>query len=276
MTHPLAGARARIDRAVAQYNAIVAGIEELPEEQRIVSFRAEYNAGANEILVRAVAVPQYPQHWALPIVEALANARAGLDYLVWELARWNLAQQRQDREPHRQTQFPIATAPKDFNSHQVSDLDPEHVEVIELAQPYGKAARDSSLILQLAPEYVTESHLQAVARTTPLAKLNAANNEAKHRLLRPVQSSVWRAEMGRIQPLDCEIVGQNMIMQGDLRAGEVWERYDVVATGPNPSLVVNNVVEPDLTFGDLGFMKEFPSIIGAVFGLVTSFDHVLS
>jgi len=65
--------------------------------------------------------------------EVCHNLRSALDYLVFELARYDAG------APQKNTQFPVAKTPKIFRSERAKHLkgvDDRHVGMIERLQPY--------------------------------------------------------------------------------------------------------------------------------------------
>lgn len=258
----------RQERAINQYHIIEAELAVLPNEAKEVSFHSNFNADTNEAVIYLDKVPDFPSSWSLLASEAFFNIRAALDYLAWELARWNLQQQGKTRNPHGSTQFPITTRPELFKKEQVRDLHPDHRAEVERLQPYGHETLSKYSLDRVRPE---NWHL--LAQKTPLAKLKLINDHDKHRLLRPIGSSIMSASVGDAKATDCEIVGAGHPM-GQLHKGAQWSVYRVRPMGPNPKVEVRDWVVPDVAFGDFNFLAEFPGVFKTVGKVIERFADV--
>jgi hypothetical protein len=138
MTHPLDGARKRIERANDHLNNLVSILETYATEHQN-SFVVEHDHARNQPNV-IMPVPK-PFPWEIPFIvsDCVHNLRAALDYLMFELAR------EDSGDPHPEyTEFLICPLKK-FNEHRVARdnnkgplryLSPSHVHRIEAYQPY--------------------------------------------------------------------------------------------------------------------------------------------
>lgn len=271
MGNPLDGCWARHRRAVMHYKVMEAELAVLADEAKAVSFRSEFNSETNEAIIYIDGIPNFPSSWGLIASEAFFNARVALDYLAWELARWNLEEQGKAGDPHGRTQFPIATNPKSFQQQQESkrDLHPAHRAEIERLQPYG-----DETLAKFMPGQVRSDNREDLAKTSPLAKLMLISNQDKHRVLRPIGSGIQSASVGDPLLVDCEIVSAGHLLPSHVNKDAQWSVYRLRPTGPNPAVKVRDWVVPDVAFGDFNFLAEFPGVVRAVSGAIRRFMHV--
>ena len=131
--HPLDGARAKLGRANKHFESLKADIRDLPAEAKEIGFSQKFEANKGVIRLTISSVPEYPAHWSLLIGDAVQSFRSALNFLTWELAKWNLARQGLERDPDGQTQFPIAGIQGNFKASQIKDVHPNHVAVMRLA-----------------------------------------------------------------------------------------------------------------------------------------------
>ena len=77
--------------------------------------------------------------WPLRVGDIIHALRSSLDYLAWELARWNLAQLAKTRDPHGRTGFPLVTNADHWanvSATPLSDISKAHQGRIKEFQPY--------------------------------------------------------------------------------------------------------------------------------------------
>ena len=180
----------------------------LPEESKTITLGSKFESGTKKIIVSITTVPIYPDTWALGLSEALFNLRAALDYTVWELARWNLNRQCHPRKPYGLTQYPIATAEKQFNRRQVQDLHPSHVAIIKGLQPYSP-----SHLAQHQNETKAGIDPETVAKWHPAFLLQDLNNTDKHRLLQVSLVGATTTTLGPFTALDWEVENPHFFIQ---------------------------------------------------------------
>ncbi len=162
----LAGARAKVNRAVEQFDSleaeIGAWINRQPQEIR---HDVNPETGRYRFTIRnAGRVP--PARWSVIIGEIIHNLRSALDHIVWQLVIAN------GRVPSEANQFPIYSANERGKQkgrerkakwiRMLRDVHPTHRAFIKALQPYRRRHR----LL-----YV------------PLERLVDMSNEDKHRLL---------------------------------------------------------------------------------------------
>lgn len=266
--HPLQGCRIRHKRAIDHFHVIEAELAVLPVDEKAVTFRSDFHADRNEIVVSLATVPNFPASWGVLASEAFFNLRAVLDYLAWQLACWNLQQQGKARDPHGGTQFPIATRPELFQQEQVRDLHPDHRAEIERLQPYS-----CDQLSRFMPGQVRPDNWHRLTEQTPLARLKRINDHDKHRLLRPIGASVTAVMQGEVVPFNCEIIRAGH-PRHDIRVGAEWSVYTVRPTGPHPEMVVGDWVVPGVAFGDFDFTNGFRGVFKAVGAVIERFADV--
>lgn len=133
MSHPLDGARARIERANKHLRELASLVE------------TYWNAYANgftvnehpEVRSRAVItgrlMPPLPIEMALLVSDAIHNFRSALDYVIYELAIHDSGTIQQG------TQFIIENSPKSFaerSPRYLKGLTNQHITAVERLQPY--------------------------------------------------------------------------------------------------------------------------------------------
>src|SRR5438067_5385035 len=134
MSRPLDGAWAKVRWAQERMDALKADIALTPDHAKSVPLVQEFDPHANVIEVKVLDVPDLPVRWGLMAADVFQNLRAALNYLAWELGKWNVKQHGL-QEPDKETQFPISTS--SFAAHRVKSLHPNHRALLELLQPYG-------------------------------------------------------------------------------------------------------------------------------------------
>lgn len=270
MAFPLDGSNARIARAVEHFKELEREHASLPDEAKAVTFRQEFHPDMNAVAVWIDTVPVYPLGWALLISESLFNLRAALDYLVWELSIWNLEQNRESRDPYKRTQYPIATLPDRFDPRQIQDLHPADRAFIEQLQPYGPV-----FMAQFAAILKDFPDIEPLTRKHPLAALARLNDHDKHRTLRPAGFGSALRQVGDAEGIDCEIVHSNYFLT-DFSVGTQSAEFQIVPTGPNPEVKVNDRVLPGLAVDRLEFLGGFPGMQRFVADLVRDFTPVFT
>lgn len=238
----------------------------VPNDSYVVRLGQQYYPESNTIEVFIASVPDLPAHWTLIAADALQNFRAALNYVAWELAKWNLQQQGCAREPASGTEFVIATDPRNIQAYKVADLHPGHVATIKTLQPY-----DETYLLAQHPHALDTPGLKAdlIARH-PLRQLQKLSNDDKHRLLQIVAlgSSYWARGPGYGPPdtfEDCTVVNSGTYtVRGAFKASAKWATYEVAPTGPDPRVnLQNGVFMPAAAFESGGLVEATLDGIGA-------------
>jgi hypothetical protein len=180
MTHPLAGAEAKVGRSLYHLKTLQ---EEMPDPSiyaHAITFRQEFDPDAQTITVYFDNIPEISKGWALIAADALQNLRSALNYVAWELAILNLAGMKQNRDPVDDTQFPIADSPVRFPKRYVQDISRSHIAKINDMQPYAP-----SFMANFKAELAAGIDPEMLARTQhPLAQLRDLTNRVKHKTLR--------------------------------------------------------------------------------------------
>lgn len=135
--HPLDGAYERVRRAdihLADLDAQVRILSKAISDGIVVYAqpRSRYEAG-DVVGAFKVTLPQVPHIVSILVGETVYNLRSALDYLVYELARYDSASIQDN------TQFPIEDTQQVFRGrhrHFIKGLSDEHVASIERLQPY--------------------------------------------------------------------------------------------------------------------------------------------
>lgn len=266
MTHPLDGARDKIDRSLYHLNALIEQMPDAAFYADAITLRQELDPKASTIRVYFDHIPDIPRDWALIAADALQNLRTALNYVAWELAVLNLARTGQKREPDRYTEFPIADSPARFPNRYVADLDPVHVAKIKDMQPYSPA-----FMANLKAEIAAGLDPEMLARTNhPLAKLRDLSNGDKHRTLRLLYLGTSRQSWGANTSTDCEIIHTTYSLVLQLVPNTECLRFDVRVTGPNPKVNVNHTLVPRLAF-DSG-----PPLLSTIQNVGSAVNYVLT
>ena len=139
--HPLDGANERVSRAGEHLLDLKQRVNHLRKEKfkRIVvntqRIMLRPPIGNGWATFRVIEIPPSRQPMIISILvgEVIYNLRAALDYLVYELARFDAKQIVEN------TQFLIEDTPKGFRSHakrRLNGLNPRHFAAIESLQPF--------------------------------------------------------------------------------------------------------------------------------------------
>jgi hypothetical protein len=214
----------------------------------LVRFGQQFDPKKNTITIAVTAVPELPIHWTLTAADALQNFRTALNYLAWELAKWNLHRQGEQRGPGSRTEFPIGTEPARFPRYKVADLHPDHVAAIENLQPYEQGyiqAFHGQPVWAITRENGLPGPWAFAIAEHPLALLQRLSNHDKHRLLQLVGMGVDAIASGPgIGPpdefIDCHPIGTSVYDLRALKPGAEWKKFRVNPTGPNPRVNVND------------------------------------
>lgn len=261
MDHPLEGCWAKIARANQQLDALEAELAAGPDYADSVTFRQEFDPDASTIEITIESVPKLPLELGLAAADPMQNLRAAINYLAWELARWNLARQGLNREPDRSTQFPINTKPRAFSAHYVTDIHPDHVAIIEAVQPNG-----ASWLSQWPEHVLREVDVQALASGHPLAILADLTNVDKHQALQPALVGTTTINVGPYETTDCVVVDGQATLNLILKEGAHWATFQVTPTGPEPKMKVEAGLTGVIEFGrgDLDTLKWVASSVRAI------------
>jgi hypothetical protein len=174
LTHPLDGAFARVKRAgehVSELKSLVQAFGRAYHDAILVEAKPEYPGIFNFYPPTPFRIPE-----SISIVagEICYNLRAALDYLIYELARFDSGAIQNN------TQFPIEDRKKDFDkivSYRLKGLNPGHITAIESLQPYSGCDWT--------------------------ARVKEISNPDKHRGLthRGYAGAVWQEAIGEIRPV---------------------------------------------------------------------------
>lgn len=224
--HPLRGAFAKIARANQHLSELEAEIAASGDTDA-VRLVQQFHPDVSTIEITVQGVPELPIEWALITADAIQNLRTALNYVAWELARWNLSN---TRDPVDATQFPINSKARRFSERYLADLHCDHVERIKRLQPNGPdwlSTFREGMLLQCTVEQLAAMH--------PLAVLAELSNEDKHRALR-VAIVDWQHYSFRFYPRDCTIISQSLWPPEEFKNGATWATFQVSITGPNPKV----------------------------------------
>lgn len=106
--HPLDDARLKVNAAQQNFDALKTTIEEYASS-RPYSVGVAYDASKRQHLIHVPAPPALPREWWILVGQLGTNARAALDYLVYELSVYGHGDPDKDR-----TQFPISESQDDY------------------------------------------------------------------------------------------------------------------------------------------------------------------
>lgn len=257
MAHPLDDARARVVRAHEHFETLKAEFDALPADAKTITLASNFDAKTNHITVTIATVPEYPRHWSLLISEMLFNLRSALEYLVWELAKWNVQQQGKTGDPPGKTYFSMAASEEQFNEGHVKALNRSHVAMLKWLQPYsqGFMSQYASLLSRgVDMTAATENHVGM--------KLHKLNNRDKHQALLPTFLATSGIDFGQSVPphFDCEITGSNIHLKTgiDLDVGAVWAEFDVIPSGPDPRVEMPVDIQPGIGVERTDLLTAFP------------------
>ncbi len=277
MSHPLDGCWAKIARADAHFQELESQVTSTPDQAQSIRFAQQFDPDTSTIQVTLEGVQELPVEWSLIAADALQNLRAALNYLAWELARWNLAQGGQTRDPVEDTQFPINTKPPTrenptaFSDRFLTDLDPSHVARIKELQPNAGpflSQFSEAMLAKLPVEILTMQH--------PLAKLANLTNEDKHKVLLRSAISSAVTQVGSYEGIDCLIEDANVFVQVELKNGAKWAEFKVSPTGPEPKVKMHDQLGPStIRFGSRGCpIGDLPEIRDATASIIAEFVAV--
>jgi hypothetical protein len=268
MSHPLDGAWAKVARAEEHFDALKTKIGEPSDHTDAITFRQEFDPDSSTIKVTLEGVPELPVEWALIAADGLQNLRAALNYLTWELARWNLVRNTETRIPHRNTQFPINSKAREFSGHMVVDLHPDHVAIIKSLQP------NSALYLsQFTENFLLDLPMETLTAGSPLATLARLTNTDKHEVLQPALIQPSGIGLGPYVCTDCEITMIYVNMGRSLENRAEWVAFDLSVTGPKPEVQVDDKITPQVAFGGWN-VDASGHIIGSVKEIIRIFEPV--
>lgn len=267
MTHPLDGARDKLNRSLYHLNVLNEKMPLPTDYANAIALRQEFDAKTNTIVVYLDRVPGIPRDWALIAADALQNMRTALNYVAWELAVLNLARTGQKREPVYRTEFPIADTPAKFRNDYVADIDPVHIAKIKEMQPYSPLRMSDDLKAEIAaggldPEAFTRGE-------DPLAQLRDLTNGDKHRTLRLLYLGT-STQGGKVTGMDCEIVHTIFTPHGQLTPKAEWWRFDIRVTGANPKVKVEPALVPHVAF-DRG-----PPVLSGILNIGSAVNFVVT
>ncbi len=253
-----------------------------------ISFAQHFDPDARTIEVTIQGVPDLPSEWGLIAADYLQNVRAALNYLAWELSRWNLLREGETREPKRITQFPINTAAGKFDAHKLPDVHPDHVAVIRALQPSAieveipdglRRSMYEDLPADMLPESFYFRRDQRIANH-PLTRLVKLSNQDKHWALPVFVLGAWESRMtGTPRPINCTF--GNMAwgrMSPQLEDGAVWGTvYEVMPTGEGePEVQVNDeITRAEVSIGGL-WLPDLPAIGACAEDVIARFRGVFS
>ncbi|HTX30084.1 MAG TPA: hypothetical protein VMD09_01800 [Solirubrobacteraceae bacterium] len=209
-----------------------------------IGFAQQFNPDTSIIEVTLQGVPELPVVWSLMAADCVQNLRCALNYVAWELSRWNLRDQGQAREPNSRTQFPINTRAREFDAYRLPDVHPDHVAHIQRIQPNG-----AEHLSQLSEDELRLLPVDVLAKRHVLGILVDLTNEDKHRILPRVLVAPAVSQVGNYTPINCEILDTNHFIQVHLENGATWTEFKVRPTGPEPKVDVDDKITPAIQFG---------------------------
>jgi hypothetical protein len=270
MCEPLKGCLAKIARANQQLDALEAEIAAAPDYGAAISFVQKFDPDASAIEITLQGVPKPPLELGLAAAEPMQNLRAALNYLTWELAKWNLAQEGESREPDKRTQFPINTTPRNFSAYMFKDLHPDHVAIIKSMQP-----NEAAWLRQFADvgDRLREIPAEAFTFGHPLAQLARLSNTDKHKALQPALVGGTEFKMGPYEAVDCEIGQAWSTLNLTLEDGAHWTTIPVTQAGAKPEVKMDDRVTCQIVF-EGGDLPTFRRIAQTVRNIVRGFEPI--
>lgn len=283
----LAGAEAKLGRAYLHLQELERDPATTANYAHLISFAQHFDSDARTIKVTLQGVPDLPPEWGLIAADYLQNVRAALNYLAWELSRWNLLRQGEARSPKRITQFPINTVAGEFDAHKIPDVHPDHVAVIhglqpsaiEVEVPGGALGSYKDLPLDMLPPSFTLKRDRRIA-DHPLTKLVKLSNQDKHRALPVFVLGAWESKATRMpRPINCTFgnIGWGRTSP-QLENGAVWGTvYEVTPTGEGkPEVqVYDEITRAEASIGGL-WLPDLPAIGACAEEVIARFRGVFS
>jgi len=270
MSHPLDGATRRLSRAGEHFELVQREWDSIPRGAKSVTLRSEYEIESQKIVIKVDTVPDFPPHWEMEISEGFFNLRAALDYVAWELAKWNL---HGEREPYRQTQYPIATKEAAFKSLQVQNLRDEHIAIIQALQPYAPRHLAQPRYREMIgrgvdPEALAKQHVAWIIQDT--------NNTDKHRILEVTSGGATTARIGGFTAIGCDVTNHKFFIPDPrgFKKDAKWAEFDVVAvTEDDPRVDVPVDIDPVLLFGGNRIVPGHTIATEYVSGVIRTFSR---
>lgn len=270
MAASLDGALAKVAWAQRHLHELEAEIAQAPGYLDSIGFAQEFHADTSTIEVTLQGIQELPVAWSLLAADYVQNLRCALNYLAWELSRWNLERQGLQREPNAQTQFPICTHPRQFDAWRLPDVHPDHVARIEKLQPNG-----ADHLMEMPDVMLRNFPVEVMAQRHVLGILVELTNQDKHRLLPGVLVNAQESFMGSCHPIDCVMVTNNFFVQDALKNGAKWAEFKVTPTGTSePKMQVDDRIVPDIRFGGYSVTGVLPQVGQAVGHMIQSFAPV--
>jgi hypothetical protein len=271
--HPLDGCWAKVNRAWEHFHALEAEILTAPEYMDAVAFGQQFDSQRNVVTVTVTGVPDLPLRWATMATDCLQNFRSALNYLVWELSRWNLAQMGISKNPNWRTQFPFWTEPGQFPIKQIPNVNPTHQTVLKGLQPMTESGLRRTRLLprpMLPPDVIT-----SLAFYHPLTLLRKLTNTDKHKVLPLLIAGVAGGTFMPSVGIRCTVRGSGVVASHALKLGAVWAEFDVIPEGPNPEVDVKHYVTLKVAFEDGRVVETtIPEIGAIVLGMIREFEPV--
>jgi hypothetical protein len=179
MAKGLEGVRAKIERAVQNFNELHTPIKDWCEGQPYLSVvDDDYNTGWHRI-VRVGELPDPPPEWSVIVGEIMHDLRSALDQLAWKLV------EATGNKPYDRLEFPCFSRPFDVK---VKDLKRGRRAAQRIAghsrrgtwrQHFGSIDVADLQMLKALQPYRRRKRLRLI----PLEELVTFNNIDKHRLL---------------------------------------------------------------------------------------------
>lgn len=267
MGHPLDGARAKLARGIEHAHELKAAFAEADAIPVVTEFVAEEQV----VHVKLGKIPAPAQRWSLLAGDTVQNFRAALDYLAWELAKWNLHAQGADREPFRKTSFPIYDDPaklvKDWIPRAGKDIADRHRTMCQALQPY----QNWDVTLG-SPKVAATWRIGWSGKWHPLDRLHKLANDDKHRTLGIITTAVMGGSVGPVHGVNCEVGGRNWLLEAlthPLKEGATWMIVEVSNYGASePEVHVHDELIRQEQFEDRRGASETLAAIAAVVRLI--------
>jgi hypothetical protein len=255
---PLAGAKAKLERAELHLQALQAVIKSFFEtEPKPYVIVTEVDVESSRVLGRIRIASEPPLHWCTIVGDYLQNLRAVLDHLAWQLVLAN------GEKPGFGTCFPIFDAePPDDPSHRDRERWERNI--------CGMSAHAQRFIDACQPYKILNGPDQIGA----LTGLRTLSNEDKHRTLVPMLTAIsGPSKLVRIELLDLVNV-KPPSKPVKFHAGRPLENNDLVfqvpieITGGSPEVKTKGNLPMDIGFGRKPIPLEGLKQMGTAVGLI--------
>ena len=253
----------KFQRAVAHLNAITQDVGDFQAAGLHTSVGTELESDENGwIILKPGPVKETPGVWPLYLGDFLTNARASLDYLVYDLVRSN------KNDPGSHTSFPIC------------DSEPKWKEIVSEREPKSGPAPTAGMaedaVALIHDEQPLRHRNQKARQNDPLMQLLRMCNADKHRHLHAAAfhtgkvQKVWAEPEGLVEIWRFQAAAIEGPVEGDREIARVKVRPvpQAVPADPQTQIYFGYVRAVDIAFSEPG--KPWVATMDDLFGIINS------